>query len=415
MHLIMETSREMAATAPVGSDDDETDIEKHADRIQDLDNRLVSQALEVWLAHDGNIDLRTFFPAQQKQSDSANTDIKDHSDANTQHTRRHLKAPAEPTDTTASSSSIIGNPSLFPRTNQLVYETTSLQTFYSWLSKTLPRLPPELVLLVAHTSLHGTTTAPSSASVPAIPSLFSYYLPHLYPYPGPCTAHIPNCRGCCTLGIDDNEDPPSPNANRPEARKAINRRPQRCSSTSSSSNPSSSSHPTLPHLSPYAPLSAPVLRGIWSYDQTGLLDTAIRATNAFAPCTFAACEPDLFTRPITIALGTAYDDDAGIWRCGCRLELMGCRMGPAGGIQRKQWKADGKERPGLLLWNAWKRGWECGEVEGFDPGCCEDEYDSGEEREWDERQEREREGKKRAGMRWVESCERCRKREEGGT
>ncbi|KAK0622108.1 hypothetical protein DIS24_g11400, partial [Lasiodiplodia hormozganensis] len=222
------------ATAPVRCDDDETDIEKHADRIQDLDNRLVSQALEVWLAHDGNIDLRTFFPAQYKESDSATADIKDHPEVDAQHTKNHAKAPAEPTDTTASS--IIGNPSLFPRTNQLVYETASLHTFYAWLSKTLPRLPPELVLLVAHTSLlDGTTSSSSSASVPAIPSLFSYYLPHLYPYPGPCTAHIPNCRDCCTLlVIDPDEDPDPryppppplpPNANQPSARRQAARRP----------------------------------------------------------------------------------------------------------------------------------------------------------------------------------------------
>lgn len=414
MHLIMETSREMA-TAPVGSDDDETDIEKHADRIQDLDNRLVSQALEVWLAHDGNIDLRTFFPAQQKPSDFA---------------RRHPKAPAEPADT---ASSIIGNPSLFPRTNQLVYETTSLDTFYAWLSKTLPRLPPELVLLVAHTSLLdgiSSTTVPNDASIPAIPSLFSYYLPHLYPYPGPCTAHIPNCRGCCTFVTDDDsEDPPPPapsNANQPGARKAIKKQRRCITTTTSTSNPSSSPS-AQPHRSPYAPLSAPALRSTWSYDhhhhhQTGLPHlAAIRAANAFAPCSTGASEPDWFgSRPVTVPPGTVYDDDAGTWRCGCQLVLMGCGTGPpARGPGEGQWKTDGKERPGKLLWNAWRRGWECGEVRAFDPGCCEEEYDdSGEEREWDEREERERERKKRAGMRWVVAgggcCERCRRREGEG-
>ncbi|KAF4540135.1 Glycoside hydrolase family 3 [Lasiodiplodia theobromae] len=412
MHLIMETSREMA-TAPVRCDDDETDNEKHADRIQDLDNRLVSQALEVWLAHNGNIDLRTFFPAQYKESDSA---TEHHLDANTQPTKGHPKAPAEqPTDTTASS--IIGNPSLFPRTNQLVYETTSLYTFYGWLSKTLPRLPPELVLLVAHASLlDGTTSSSSSsASIPAIPSLFSYYLPHLYPYPGPCTAHIPNCRDCCTLVIDDEDPdprhpPPPPNANQPSARQAARRPPPPCST----SDPSS---PPLPHRSPYAPVSAPALRGIWSYAQTA--STPIRATNAFAPCSAAASEPEWFAPPPAAgAVGTVYDDEAGVWRCGCRVVLMGYGMGPplpGGGGGGQQWWTDGKERPGKLLWNAWKRGWECGEVERFDPGCCEDQYDSGEEREWDERQEKGREGKKRAGMRWAGSCERCRRRrvEEG--
>ncbi|KAK0650580.1 hypothetical protein DIS24_g6621, partial [Lasiodiplodia hormozganensis] len=172
----------------------------------------------------------------------------------------------------------------------------------------------------------------------------------------------------------------------------------------------------------YAPLSAPALRSIWSYDQTNTLNPtgAIRTTaNAFAPCRAAASEPDLFAPRAAGAVGTVFDDEAGVWRCGCRVVPMGCGMGPppaapAGG-GGQQWKEDGRERPGKLLWNAWKRGWECGEVEEFDPGCCEDEYDSGEEREWDEREEREREGKKRAGMRWAGRCERCRRRrvEEG--